>query len=136
MVADERDRRLPEQARFACQALVGQLEAVGWQIQALERRIHAWARANDDSRRLEAVPGIGLLTAAATVATVTDPHVFRSERDFAAWLGIVPRQDSTGGKQKLGPISKQGDRYLRRPYVIGAMAVLRVRGLIPKRTRG
>ena len=85
----------------------------------------AWARANEDSRRLEAIPGIGFITAAATVATVPDPHVFRSGRDFAAWLGIVPRQDSTAGKSKLGPISKQGDRYLRRLCVVGAMAVLR-----------
>jgi len=59
------------------------------------------------------------------VATAPDPTVFRSGRDFAAWIGIVPRQDSTGGKQKLGPISKQGDRYLRRILIVGAIAVLR-----------
>src|SRR5262249_54170236 len=58
-------------------------------------------------------------------ATVTDPNAFRSGRDFAAWIGLVPRQDSTGGKQKLGPISKQGDRYLRRILVVGAHSVLR-----------
>jgi transposase len=65
------------------------------------------------------------MTASATVAMVPDPHVFKSGRHFAAWLGLAPRQDSTGGEQKLGPISKQGDRYLRRLYVAGAMSVLR-----------
>src|SRR4029077_1800297 len=63
--------------------------------------------------------------ASAIAATVTDPNAFRSGRDFAAWIGLVPRQDSTGGKQKLGPISKQGDRYLRRILVVGAHSVLR-----------
>ena len=68
---------------------------------------------------------IGIVGATAITATVTDPKVFRSGRDFAAWIGIVPRQDSTGGKQKLGPISKQGDQYLRRILVVGAHAVLK-----------
>ena len=77
------------------------------------------------SRRLESIPGIGVTGASAIAATVADPKVFRSGRDFAAWIGIVPREDSTGGKQKLGPISKRGDRYLRRILVVGACAVLR-----------
>src|SRR5262249_59660062 len=68
---------------------------------------------------------IGTIGASAITATVTDPNAFRSGRDFAAWIGLVPRQDSTGGKQKLGPISKQGDRYLRRILVVGAHSVLR-----------
>jgi transposase len=63
--------------------------------------------------------GIGIIGASAISATVTDPKAFRSGRDFAAWIGLVPRQDSTGGKQKLGPISTQGDRYLRRILVVG-----------------
>jgi len=67
----------------------------------------------------------GKRVATAIAATVPDPKVFRSGRDFAAWIGIVPRQDSTGGKQKLGPISKQGDQYLRRILVVGAHAVLK-----------
>ena len=77
------------------------------------------------SDRLESVPGIGTIGASAIAATVTDPNAFRSGRDFAAWIGLVPRQDSTGGKPKLGPISKQGDRYLRRILVVGAHSVLR-----------
>ena len=82
-------------------------------------------RANEASKRLESVPGIGLIGASAITATMTDPKSFRSGRDFAAWIGLVPRQDSTGGKQKLGPISKKGDRYLRRILVVGAHSVLR-----------
>ena len=81
--------------------------------------------ANPASKRLETIPGIGIIGATAIAATAVDPTVFRSGRDFAAWIGLVPRQDSTGGKQKLGPISKQGDRYLRRILVVGAIAVLR-----------
>jgi transposase len=75
--------------------------------------------------KLETIPGIGVIGATAIAATVPDPKVFRSGRDFAAWIGLVPREDSTGGKQKLGPISKQGDRYLRRILVVGACAVLK-----------
>ena len=71
------------------------------------------------------IPGIGVIGATAITATLTDPKAFRSGRDFAAWIGLVPCQDSTGGKQKLGPISKQGDHYLRRILVVGAHAVLR-----------
>ena len=94
-------------------------------IRAIEKRIVAQHRASEASKRLATIPGIGVLGASAITATVTDPSAFRSGRDFAAWIGLVPRQDSTGGKQKLGPISKQGDRYLRRLLVIGAHSVLR-----------
>ena len=66
------------------------------------------------------IPGIGILGATTIATIVTDPKMFRSGRDFAAWVGFVPRQDSTGGKQKLGPISKQGDRYLGRILVVGS----------------
>jgi transposase len=90
-----------------------------------ERRLTLQHRANEASKRLESVPGIGLIGASAIAATVTDPQAFRSGRDFAAWIGLVPREDSTGGKRKLGPISKRGDRYLRRILVVGAHSVLR-----------
>ena len=76
-------------------------------------------------RSVETIPGIGVVGATAITATITDPKAFQSGRDFAAWVGLVPRQDSTGGKQKLGPISKQGDRYLRRILVLGAVSILR-----------
>jgi len=95
------------------------------EIVAGEKRIHAWHRANDDSRRLETARGIGPLGASALTATVTDPAVFKSGRMMAAWIGITPRQHSTGGKQRLGRITKQGDPYLRWLLVAGAMSVIR-----------
>ena len=94
-------------------------------IGSIEKRIVAQDRANEASKRLRTIPGIGIIGATAITAVVTDPKAFRSDRDFAAWIGLVPREDTTGGKRKLGPISKQGDRYLRRILVVGAHSVLR-----------
>jgi transposase len=125
IVADEQDTRLPIDARASVIVLAAQLEAMRTLIGSIEKRIKTQHRSNEVSRRVETIPGIGVLGATAIVATATDPRVFRSGRDFAAWIGLVPRQDSTGGKQKLGPISKQGDRYLRRILIVGAIAVLR-----------
>lgn len=126
MVTDEGNGNdLPVVMRQALQPLVAQLLALGQQIGDLERAIHFQHRTSDASRRLETVPGIGVIGATATVATVTDPQAFQSGREYAAWIGLVPRQHSTGGKQKLGGISKQGDRYLRRLYIVGATAVIR-----------
>jgi len=125
LVTQERAACLPRLARFACQALAVQLKAVQGQIDALERRLCVEHRTNETSRRLKTIPGIGVIGATAIAATVTDPKAFRSGREFAAWIGLVPRQSSTGGKVRLAGISKQGDRYLRRLFVIGAMAVVK-----------
>jgi len=125
IIADDRDQRLPTDARASLRVLAAQLQAMQTLLSSLEKRIMVQHRANADSRRLETIPGIGVVGATAIAATVTDPKVFRSGRDFAAWIGLVPREGSTGGKQKLGPISKQGDRYLRRILVVGAHSVLR-----------
>jgi len=125
VIADEKDDRLPIDARASLMVLAAQLQALQTMIGSIEKRIIAQHRASEESKRVATVPGIGTLGASAITATVTDPSAFRSGRDFAAWIGLVPRQDSTGGKQKLGPISKQGDRYLRRILVVGAIAVLR-----------
>jgi transposase len=125
IVSDDRDERLPVDARASVIVLAAQLEAVQTLIGSIEKRIKMQHSANETSKWLETIPGIGIIGATAIAATVADPTVFRSGRDFAAWIGLVPRQDSTGGKQKLGPISKQGDRYLRRILVIGAHSVLR-----------
>jgi transposase len=125
IVSDEQDTRLPIDARASIIVLAAQLEAMRTLIGAIEKRIKTQHRSNEVSQRVETIPGIGVLGATAIVATAADPTVFRSGRDFAAWIGLVPRQDSTGGKQKLGPISKQGDRYLRRILIVGAIAVLR-----------
>src|SRR5262245_39069116 len=125
IIADERDERLPADARASLVVLAAQLQALQTMIGSIEKRIMAQHRANEASKRVATIPGVGFLGASAITATVTDPNAFRSGRDFAAWIGLVPRQDSTGGKPKLGPISKQGDRYLRRLLVVGAHAVLR-----------
>ena len=125
IVTDEQDTRLPIDARASVIVLAAQLEALESAIGAIEKRIKMQHRSSEASQRVEAIPGIGVIGATAIVATVADPTMFRSGRDFAAWIGLVPRQDLTGGKQKLGPISKQGDRYLRRILVVGAIAVLR-----------
>ena len=125
IAADEKDARLPIDARASVIVLAAQLQAVQTLIGSIAKRIKTQHRSNEASKRLETIPGIGVIGASAIAATVADPTVFRSGRDFAAWIGLVPRQDSTGGKQKLGPISKQGDRYLRRILVVGAHSVLR-----------
>lgn len=124
IVMDEASR-VPGLARRSLQALLGQLDALALQIGEIERLIHAEHRTNEASQRLETIPGIGVVGATAIAATVPDPTVFKSGREFAAWIGLVPRQNSTGGKERLGSISKQGDRYLRRLLVVGATAVIR-----------
>jgi transposase len=115
---------LPIAMLQALRALIGQLASVQQQIGDLDRAIHDQHRASAVSRRLESIPGVGVIGATALAATVTDPSAFKSGRDLAAWIGLVPRQNSTGGKERLGGISKQGDRYLRRLLVAGAMAVV------------
>jgi transposase len=90
-----------------------------------DRKIMAWHRSDETSRRLDEVPGIGPALATALVASIANPKAFRSGRDFSAWIGLVPKQNSSGGKAKLGSISKQGDRYLRGLFTAGALAVIR-----------
>jgi transposase len=126
VIAGERDARLPVDAHASLVVLAAGLHAVQTMIGSIDKRIIVEHRSNEASKRLRSIPGIGIVGATAIAATVTDPTVFRSGRDFAAWIGLVPREDSTGGKQKLGPISKQGDRYLRRILVVGAHAVLKL----------
>jgi len=133
LIADDEDTCLPIDARASLMVLAAQLQAMQTTIGSLERRIVARHRSSQDSKRLQSIPGVGIIGATAIAATVTDPMAFRSGRDFAAWVGLVPREDSTGGKRKLGPISKQGDRYLRRILVGGAVSILRRAKLNPER---
>ena len=125
VIADDNDGRLPAIARACLEGLARQFMSVHQVIAMAERRIHAWHRANQASRQLETIPGIGPIIASALVASVPDPSVFKSGRELAAWIGLVPRQGSTGGKQRMGRISKQGDQYLRWLLVAGAMSVIR-----------
>jgi len=91
----------------------------------IEKRLRAWHKGNGQSKRLETIPGVGLIGATALCALVPDPKLFKNGRHFAAWIGITPRLDGTGGKTRLGPISKAGDGALRRLFVLGATALLR-----------
>ena len=113
VVADPGEKRVPEIARACLAALGAQLRRLKEQILEFDRIIMAWHRSNEASRRLDAIPGVGPILATALVASIADPKVFRSGRNFSAWIGLVPKQHSSGGKDRLGSISKQGDRYLR-----------------------
>lgn len=119
------DESIPSDARTALKPLVRQLHCIQEEVDSLEKSINDWHKASKLSRRLETIPGIGPITASALAATVTDPSLFKSGRQLAAWIGLVPRQNSSGGKMHLGRITKQGDPYLRRLLVLGAHAVLR-----------
>jgi transposase len=125
VIADAADDLIPAAARFSLDVLARQYANVTAEIGALDKRIHTWHRSSEESRRLEEVPGIGPIVATALVAEVGDWKAFASGRSLAAWIGLVPRQHSTGGKERLGGISKQGNRYLRWLLVAGAMAVIR-----------
>ena len=125
VIADTGDARLPCVARACLTSLAGALATVEREAASSERRILAWHRSDKASRNLESIPGVGPIIASALVASVSDPSVFRTGREMAAWIGLVPKQNSTGGKDRMGRISKQGDPYLRWLLVAGAMAVIR-----------
>jgi transposase len=116
---------LPDPARRALNVLADGLVALGHQIDRLESTMHRRCRQDPDGARLLTIPGIGPITASAILAGVPDIGGFRSGRDFAAWLGLVPRQSSSGGKERLGRITKMGDRTIRRLLVTGALSVIR-----------
>jgi transposase len=125
VAADSNDKRLPEVARACVTALGAQLRMLKVQILEFDRMITAWHRSSEASRRLDDIPGVGPVLATALVASVADLKMFRSGRDFSAWIGLVPKQNSSGGKDRLGNISKRGDRYLRSLFTTGALAVIR-----------
>jgi transposase len=125
VAADSNDKRLPEVARACVTALGAQLRTLKARILEFDRMINAWHRSNGASRRLDDIPGVGPVLATALIASIADPKAFRSGRDFSAWIGLVPKQNSSGGKDRLGNISKRGDRYLRSLFTTGALAVIR-----------
>ena len=125
VIANADDGCIPAVARLSLDALARQYANATAEIRAIEKHIHAWHRSCEESRRLEEIPGIGPIVATALVAEVGDWKAFSSGRNLAAWIGLVPKQLSTGGKDRLGGISKQGNRYLRWLLVTGAMAVIR-----------
>jgi transposase len=125
VVSDTSDKRPPDVTRSCVAALGAQLQMLKAQMLEFDRMIRAWHRSSETSKRLDAIPGVGPALATALVASVADPKAFRSGRDFSAWIGLVPKQSSSGGKDKLGSISKQGDRCLRSLFTAGALAVIR-----------
>ena len=125
VIEDSEDESIPDLAKAALKPLATQLRANEDATAALDAEIKAWHKNNAASQRLATIPGVGFLTASAIAATVPDPSFFKSGREFSAWLGLVPRQNSSGGKERLGRISKQGNPYIRRLLVIGATSMLR-----------
>jgi transposase len=115
---------VPGLAREMIGVLAGQLPGLDAKLKAIEARLVAWHRQNQISQLLATIPGIGPIGGVSFALKVPDPKVFRSCRHFAAWIGITPRENSTGGRQRLGRISKEGDEDLRRLLVLGATAVI------------
>jgi transposase len=124
IVRDESDQRLPNTARAALMILVRQMEIFSTEIAALDTLLRKENKASELGPRLETIPSVGPVTASALRARVTDPKLFKNGRHLSAWVGIVPENDSTGGKVKQKGLSKKGDRYLRSLLVNGAMAVV------------
>ena len=116
---------MPPAAAKMIAALAGQILDLQVRLREIEGELLAWQRSNDLAKRLATIPGVGTVCATALAASVTDPHQFRSGRQFAAWLGLTPLQHSSGGKERLGRISKMGDKYLRRLLVVGMTSLVR-----------
>jgi transposase len=120
------DATLPSATMMAVKALGRQIEELEKGIEDLEKEIAKAHARSETSQSLSEIPGIGKLVASVIAASIPDPSVFRSGRDFAAWLGLTPRQNSTGGKRSLGAITKAGNRYIRKLLVLGATSLLNV----------
>jgi transposase len=125
VIRDDADDRIPREARIAMTAVADQLCDLQRRIKEIERAILVWHRNNEASRRLATIPGVGIITASAIVATIGNPGQFKSARHFAAFLGLTPKEHSTGGRHRLGRISKQGDAYIRRLLVLGGTSLVR-----------
>lgn len=125
VISDEQDERVPAAARDCLIVLGRQLEMLRRQAAELDAKIMACHRNNELSRRLQEIPGVGPRVATALVASIADPKSFRSGRQMAAWIGLVPKQNSSGGKDRLGGITKAGDRYLRSLLMVGALSIIK-----------
>jgi transposase len=125
ILRDDGDTRLPGAARTALLEMAEQIEKLKARIDALDTKIVASVKADETARRLTTIPGVGPITAATVRVVVQDPASFRSGRDLAAWIGITPRSNSSGGKDRLGRISKRGNKQLRTLLIVGATSVLK-----------
>jgi transposase len=125
ILRDLEDRRLPIAARAALLEMAEQIETLTARIEKLDTKIVATVKADETARRLTSIPGVGPIIAATVRATIQDPAAFRTGRDLAAWIGITPRANSSGGKERLGRISKQGNKQLRTLLIVGATSILK-----------
>jgi transposase len=123
---------VPMEAAKIVSTLSRQALDIHIRLREIDRDLLVWQRGNDVSRRLMTIPGIGPIGATALAASITDPHQFRSGRQFAAWLGLTPLQKSSGGKERLGRISKMGDKYLRKLLIVGMTSLVRRAKYNPK----
>jgi transposase len=124
-VQDTKNSVLPVVAQQAMFSLVEQIKTLKQEVAKLDKQMAVWHKAQADSQRLATIPGVGVITASAIVAAIGSGKQFKSGRELAAWIGLVPRQNSSGGKERLGHISKKGNMYLRKLLVLGATAQLR-----------
>ncbi|MGY2930400.1 transposase [Bradyrhizobium sp. GM22.5] len=131
LLLDEKDNRIPGAARFALIQFAEQIELLTTRIEKLDREILVAVRQDPDARRLMSIPGVGPLIAATVRTSVSDARSFTTARDFAAWMGLTPRAQSSGGKERLGAISKRGNRQLRTLLIVGATSIIKLakRGL-------
>lgn len=125
VLRNDQDRRLPTSARAALLEMAEQIESLTDRIETLDTKIVAAVKADDAARRLTTIPGVGPIIAATVRAAVQDPAAFRTGRDLAAWIGITPRANSSGGKERLGKISKRGNKQLRTLLIVGATSILK-----------
>jgi len=125
ILRNDEDNRLPPSARAALLEMADQIEKLTDRINALDTKIVAAVKADEAARRLMTIPGVGPIIAATVRAAVHDPAAFRTGRDLAAWIGITPRANSSGGKERLGRISKQGNKQLRTLLIVGAISILK-----------
>lgn len=125
ILRDGDDARLPSAARAALLEMAEQIERLTVRIEALDTKIVAAVKNDETARRLTSIPGVGPITAATVLATTHDPAAFRTGRDLAVWIGITPRANSSGGKERLGRISKQGNKQLRTLLIVGATSILK-----------
>ena len=123
-ILEEDGVQLPEILRDMARIYLEQIEALDGRIRDMDDRLRALAKASDTARRLQTMPGVGPMTALAFEAFAPDMSCFRRGRDFSAWLGLVPKQRSTGGKERLGRVSKRGQKDIRSLLIVGAMSVI------------
>jgi len=125
IVSEAPAEALPEMGRAPLSGFLDAIAQINAQLDSIEKQLRAWHNSNQQSKRLETAPGVGLIGATALCALVPDPKLFKNGRHFAAWIGLTPRIDGTGGKIRLGRISKAGDAALRRLFVLGATSLLK-----------